>query len=53
VLRRAYSWAGSILTLDHGLPAPDGFTLVGTTVLLVRPPAGTVRPLTLDVYRRN
>jgi hypothetical protein len=45
--------AGSILTLEHGAAAPSGFTLVGTTVVLVRKPNETVKTLTLDVYRKN
>jgi DNA-binding beta-propeller fold protein YncE len=44
--------SGSILTLEHGSPAPNGFTLVGTTLLLVRTPQGTVKTVTLDVYRK-
>ncbi len=44
---------GSILSLEHGSPAPDGFTLVGTTVLRVRLPGGAIRSVALDVYRKG
>jgi hypothetical protein len=45
--------SGSILTLEHGAPAPAGFTLLGKTLLVVKSPGGDVRSLTLDVYRKD
>ncbi len=44
---------GSVLMLVHGSAAPEGFTLVGTGLQVLRTPAGEVVSLRLDVYRKN
>jgi hypothetical protein len=44
---------GSYLTLDHGLPAPNGFEFLGTTAVVIRLPGGGLRTVTLDVYRKR
>jgi hypothetical protein len=45
--------AGSILALEHGRPAPPGFTLIGTSVQFVKTPAGSMRALAVDLYRKD
>ena len=44
---------GSYLTLDRGLPAPTGFEFLGTTTVVIRTPGGSLRTVTLDVYRKR
>lgn len=44
---------GTVLSLERGSPAPEGFILLGTTLQIVRTPQGQVVPLSLEVYRRN
>jgi len=44
---------GSYLTLDRGQPAPNGFELLGTTTVVIRTPGGSLKTVTLDVYRKR
>ena len=44
---------GSILMLEDGSPAPEGFTLIGSTLQVVRLANGSVRTLHVDLYRKD
>jgi Collagen triple helix repeat (20 copies) len=43
--------SGSLLFLPQGTPAPAGYTVVGTTLLILE--ANPLRPETITVYKKN
>jgi hypothetical protein len=42
-----------VLTVVTGSPAPEGFTLIGTTILIVNGTDHTLMPVTLDVFLKQ
>jgi hypothetical protein len=45
--------SGAVITLRGGVAPPPGYTLIGTTVVLVKKPDGQIVPITLNVYQKD
>jgi hypothetical protein len=45
--------SGAYLTLAATAPAPDGFTLVGTTTITYRDTQNVIHDSTARLYRKN
>jgi hypothetical protein len=45
--------SGAYLTLSSNAPAPDGFTLVGTTTITYRDTHNVIHDSTVKLYQKN
>ena len=45
--------SGAYLTLASTAPAPNGFTLVGTTTITYRDTQNVIHDATANLYRKN
>ena len=45
--------SGAVITLREGVAPPAGYTLLGTTVIVVRRPNGGLAPITVNVYQKD
>ena len=45
--------SGAYLTLPSSAPAPDGFTLIGTTTITYRDTRNVIHDSTVKLYQKN
>jgi hypothetical protein len=45
--------SGAVITLREGVAPPPGYTLIGTTIVLVKKPEGQFVPITLSLYQKD
>jgi hypothetical protein len=42
-----------VITLKEGVAPPAGYSLIGTTLVVVRKPNGQVSTITLNLFQKN
>jgi hypothetical protein len=45
--------SGAVISLREEVAPPPGFTLIGTTIGLVKKPNGLIIPITLSLYQKD
>jgi hypothetical protein len=45
--------SGAVISLREGVAPPPGYTLIGTTIVLVKKPNGPIAPITLSLYQKD
>lgn len=45
--------AGGVITLKEGVAPPAGYSLIGTTLVVVRKPNGQVSTIALSLFQKN
>jgi hypothetical protein len=42
-----------VITLREGIAPPPGYSLLGTTAIVIKKPNGIIVPITLNVFQKN
>jgi hypothetical protein len=45
--------AGGVITLKEGVAPPAGYSLIGTTLVVIRKPNGQVSTIALSLFQKN
>lgn len=45
--------SGTIIALQQNAPTPSGYTLLGTTAMIIKRPNGSVATITMKLYQKN